>query len=196
MTDVASSINAALGPGTATIDGASGQLVINTGTNTVAFSNDSSNFLAAYEINNFFTGSTSGGLSVSQTIRANPAAINTGTIAATTSIVYTGDNASAIKIMNLQDQAISVDGSAASSLHNRISSLSAQYGLDVGIANQQTAYRETEASSLTQQREAISGVNVDEELIAMMKFQRAYEASAKVISTSNQMLDSLMGILR
>ncbi|MDX8387692.1 MAG: flagellar hook-associated protein FlgK [Ghiorsea sp.] len=195
MADVAASINTALGAGSASVDGPTGQLIINAGANTVAFSNDTSNFLAAYEVNSFFHGSTSGGLSVSQAIKTTPATINTGTITPITSIVYTGDNSAAIQIMNLQDQAISTDGSVASSLHNRISGLSAQYGLDVGIANQQTSYRESEASSLTQQREAISGVNVDEELISMMKFQRAYEASAKVISTSNQMMDSLMGIL-
>ncbi|MDX8383233.1 MAG: flagellar basal body rod C-terminal domain-containing protein, partial [Ghiorsea sp.] len=70
------------------------------------------------------------------------------------------------------------------------------YGLDVEVANQQRDYREAEANSLTQQREAISGVNIDEELVAMMKFQRAYEASAKVITTSNQMMDVLMGMMR
>ena len=37
---------------------------------------------------------------------------------------------------------------------------------------------------------------MDEELVKMMQFQRAYEAAAKVIQTSNQMLDSLMGLIR
>lgn len=42
--------------------------------------------------------------------------------------------------------------------------------------------------------QSISGVNVDEELINLMKFQTAYNANAKIISTIDQMLDTLLGI--
>jgi len=42
--------------------------------------------------------------------------------------------------------------------------------------------------------QSISGVNVDEELINLMKFQTGYNANAKVISTIDQMLDTLLGI--
>ncbi len=194
MNDVATTLNAVVGL-SATVDSA-GRLNIDAGSNTVAFADDTSNFLAAYEINSFFHGSTAGNITLSQPILNDVTSIGTGYIDPTTSLLQTGDNRAAVNIMNLQDTALSVDGSTPASLHERISSLSSRYGLDVGVANQQKSYREAESISLTQQREAISGVNVDEELIAMMKFQRAYEASAKIITTSNQMMDSLMGILR
>jgi len=42
--------------------------------------------------------------------------------------------------------------------------------------------------------QSISGVNIDEELISLMKFQTGYNANAKVISTIDQMLDVLLGI--
>ena len=194
MNDVAASLNAVVGI-SATVDSV-GRLNIDAGANTVAFADDTSNFLAAYEINSFFHGSTAGNITLSQYVQNDVTSIGTGYIDPATSTLQLGDNRAALTIMGLQDTALSVDGSTAASLHERISSLSSRYGLDVGLANQQQSYREAEASSLSQQREAISGVNVDEELIAMLKFQRAYEASAKVISTNNQMLDSLMGILR
>lgn len=194
MNDMATSINAITGL-TATVD-AAGRLNIDAGAGTVAFGDDTSNFLAAYEINSFFHGSASGNLTLSQRIQNDVSSINTGNIDPTTSALQAGDNSAATAMTNLQDVTVSVDGSAAASLHTRVAGLSSRYGLDVGIANQQKSYREAEALSLSQQRDAISGVNVDEELIAMMKFQKAYEASAKIISTSNQMLDSLMGILR
>ncbi len=194
MNDVATALNAVVGI-SATVDSA-GRLNIDPGTNTVAFADDTSNFLAAYEINSFFHGSTAGNITLSQTVLDDVTTLGTGYIDPATSLLQLGDSRAAINIMNLQDTALSVDGSTAASLHERISSLSSRYGLDVGLANQQKSYREAESISLTQQREAISGVNVDEELISMMKFQRAYEASAKIITTNNQMLDSLMGILR
>lgn len=42
--------------------------------------------------------------------------------------------------------------------------------------------------------QSISGVNTDEELANLMKFQSAYGANAKVIATIGQMLDTLLGI--
>ena len=42
--------------------------------------------------------------------------------------------------------------------------------------------------------QSISGVNVDEELVNLMKFQTGYNANAKVISTIDQMLDTLLGL--
>ena len=194
MNDIATSLNAITGV-TATVDSV-GRLNMDAGTNTIAFADDTSNFLAAYEIGSFFHGSTAGNLTLSQAVQNDANTIGTGYVDATTSLLQAGDQRAAAAIMNLQDSAISVDGTTPASLHDRIANLSSQYGLDVGLAGQQKDYRSAEASSLIQQREAVSGVNVDEELIAMMKFQRAYEASAKIISTNNQMLDSLMGILR
>mgnify|MGYP005624701121 CR=1 FL=1 len=44
------------------------------------------------------------------------------------------------------------------------------------------------------QFQSISGVNIDEELVDLMKFKITYSANAKVITTINQMLDALLGI--
>ena len=41
---------------------------------------------------------------------------------------------------------------------------------------------------------SISGVSVDEELANLMKFQSSYSANAKIITTIDQMLDTLLGI--
>ena len=42
--------------------------------------------------------------------------------------------------------------------------------------------------------QSISGVSTDEELTNLMKFQTAYSANAKVITTIDQMLNTLLGI--
>jgi len=39
-------------------------------------------------------------------------------------------------------------------------------------------------------------VNLDEEMVNMMVFQRSYEASAKVVQVADQMLSALMGLIR
>lgn len=194
MNDIATSISAIAGV-TATIDG-NGRLLIDAGTNTVGFTNDTSNFLSVYEINTLFHGDAAGGLTISDAIKSNAALLNTGTIDPVDSTIQVGDNRAAISVMALQNQKISFDGSTTETLHARAAVLSTRYGDDFAIADQQRLYRQTEADSLSRQREAMSGVNVDEELVAMIKYQRAYEAAAKIISTTNQMLDSLLGMIR
>jgi flagellar hook-associated protein 1 FlgK len=43
-------------------------------------------------------------------------------------------------------------------------------------------------------RQQVSGVSLDEEMTNMVKFQHAYNASARVISTINQMLDTVISL--
>lgn len=58
------------------------------------------------------------------------------------------------------------------------------------------SYETTEAlfNTINLEFQSISGVNIDEELTDLMRFQTSYSASAKVITTIDQMLDTLLGI--
>jgi flagellar hook-associated protein 1 FlgK len=47
-------------------------------------------------------------------------------------------------------------------------------------------------SAVRGQRESMSGVSLDEEAAELMKFQRAYQASARVISIIDSMLDTVV----
>ncbi len=195
LNNVATQLNAVPGI-TASVD-AQGRLNITaTGGGSIGFSNDSSNFLAAYEINTFFHGSNASNIALDANIAADANRIAAGAIDPATSAHPPGDNTVALAIFGLQDKAVSVDGTAAASLHNRATTLAIRYGTDVDAAKQGRIFRQAEADSLAAQRQAVSGVNMDEELIAMMKYQRAYQASAKVIQSTNTMLDSLMGLIR
>lgn len=195
MASIAADITALVPGVTASVD-ISGKLLVNGGANTVGFSDDSSNFLAAYQVNSLFQGADAASLSVSNAVQADAGVISTGQIDLLTSGITLGDNRAALLMMGLQNQAISIDGSATTTLSQRTSLLSTKYGNDAVLASQQEVFFKAEADSLNQQRQSFSGVNTDEELVSMIKFQRAYEASAKVIQTSNRMLDSLMGLIR
>jgi flagellar hook-associated protein 1 FlgK len=46
--------------------------------------------------------------------------------------------------------------------------------------------------NLGDMRQSISGVNIDEELANMIRYQHGYNAAARFISTVNSMLDTLM----
>ena len=49
-------------------------------------------------------------------------------------------------------------------------------------------------NTINSEFQSISGVNVDEELADLMKYQASYGANAKVITTIDQMLDTLLGL--
>ncbi|QIK37973.1 flagellar hook-associated protein FlgK [Caldichromatium japonicum] len=51
-------------------------------------------------------------------------------------------------------------------------------------------------ASAQQQREAVSGVNLDEEAANMLRFQQAYRAASQIIATSNAMFDALLSAVR
>jgi len=52
------------------------------------------------------------------------------------------------------------------------------------------------ADMIARQRDSVSGVSLDEEVTDLMKFQRAYQASSRVISVIDTMLESLINIGR
>ncbi|MBX4341144.1 hypothetical protein K4G93_23740, partial [Mycobacterium tuberculosis] len=47
-----------------------------------------------------------------------------------------------------------------------------------------------------QRRQSVSAVSLDEEMTNMIQFQHAYNASAKMISLQDEMLDTIINGLR
>jgi flagellar hook-associated protein 1 FlgK len=49
--------------------------------------------------------------------------------------------------------------------------------------------------NLEMQKASISSVSIDEEMTEIIKFQRSFDASAKLIQIANEMLDQIMGLI-
>jgi flagellar hook-associated protein 1 FlgK len=56
--------------------------------------------------------------------------------------------------------------------------------------------RDSEIQMLKTQQERESGVNIDEELSLMIKYQNAYQGAAKAMQAAQQMYDTLLSIVR
>lgn len=56
--------------------------------------------------------------------------------------------------------------------------------------------RESEVRMLEVQQERVAGVNIDEELSNLIKYQNAYQGAARVMSAGQNMYDTLLSILR
>ncbi|MBU1052866.1 MAG: flagellar hook-associated protein FlgK [Proteobacteria bacterium] len=172
---------------------------------TFAFSEDTSNVLAALGVNTFFTGSTAGDISVSNAISSDINTIAAATVA-NDGTFASGDNGNAISIANIQNQSISIsnwtcdringntEGTATSTLEDYYHSMVGSIGtVSAGISNTK-AFNQVIYSSMSDIRDSISAVSLDEEMTNLIKFQHAYSAAAKLISTADEMLQTLLGM--
>jgi flagellar hook-associated protein 1 FlgK len=71
---------------------------------------------------------------------------------------------------------------------------------NIGLQTQAAQMSRDAESTINQQdiaaRDAVSGVNLDEEAANMLRFQQAYQAAAQIIAVSGQMFDSLLNAVR
>ena len=72
----------------------------------------------------------------------------------------------------------------------------AQLGQALNGTNSQLTNQQIVERMLLRQRDSISGVSLDEEMTDLIKFQRAFEASAKLIVTIDEMLETVMSLKR
>ena len=67
-------------------------------------------------------------------------------------------------------------------------------GADRRLSKTNTEYHSALTEDLYERVNAVSGVNMDEEMSNLIKFQHSYTAAAKLITTADQMLQTLLGM--
>ena len=124
-------------------------------------------------------------------------------------LYYYGLNASKFISIAPSDPADYFDGGSeniSADSANTLQKLSSVFGIsvsnlvsDVGIQVSEWTYTQKAdsavLSNLEDQRNEISGVNLDEEAANLLKYQQLYSASTKVLQTGNQMFNSLLMIM-
>jgi len=163
----------------------SGRLVIDADPGfSFSFEEDSSAVLATMGVNSFFEGTSASTIGVRDDITVMLGRMEGDQFIA---------NGTALEIGNLTD-------TAAQGLNGlSISKFWAQQAQDIAVktssartnANSDRLVRE----SLDGQRAGISGVSIDEESINLLTYQRQYQAAAQVITTTQQMFDTLLSLL-
>jgi flagellar hook-associated protein 1 FlgK len=120
----------------------------------------------------FFTGSTAATLAVN----VSAAALDAGSTAAP------GANDLALAVAGLQ-------GGAADGDYQQ---LVATIGSDAATANRQQTIAQAAVASADNRRQSVNGVSMDEEMTNLVRFQRGYQASARAMTTMDQLLDTLV----
>jgi flagellar hook-associated protein 1 FlgK len=113
-------------------------------------------------------------------------------IAAAASGAASGDNTNALAMADLQN-ATTISGTTFNGYYD---SLVSKIGLDVQASQTTVAQDTAFTQQLTNLQQSNSGVSLDEELTNLVQYQRSYQASAKLITTATQMMDTVLGLIQ
>jgi flagellar hook-associated protein 1 FlgK len=152
---------------------------------SLGFANDTSGALATLGVNTFFTGADASDIGVRQALRDDPQQVVAG--------LESGTNEAALAISSLREGSVERLGDV-SLLESHRRTLERVAVASSGAQTRAEATAQVR-SSLEAQRAAVSGVSVDEESINLLNFQRQYQASARLISTVDQMTQLLLSLV-
>lgn len=145
--------------------------------------------------NNFFTPlasstAASGLISVDASVTNNVRTIAAAQQDPATSGV--ADNRNALLLVALQNSLTMTSGTETFSQNYQ--SMVGSIGVSTATVNQDHENRYNLLNQMDVQREAISGVNMDEEGASIIQFQKAFQAASRVMSVANDLMDTLLKI--
>lgn len=134
----------------------------------------------------FFTGTSATDIDVNATIRSDPRKV----VAA--SQQFPGDNGAALAMVALQDAAIFPPSGGSATLNEAFTNITVGLGSEAAHTLDLASVYSSTVSDLQNRRASVSGVNMDEELSNLMSQQRAYQAASRVITTVDEMMDTII----
>lgn len=103
-----------------------------------------------------------------------------------------GDGSNALEIANLQ-YGLNMGGTQPYSEY--YSAIARDVGTEVLSSEAYYTHQSDMMTQLENQRESVSGVSLDEEMINLIKFQNAYAAAAKLITTADELMQTVLQMI-
>lgn len=158
---------------------------------------DTTGLAAALGLNTFFTGESASTFAVHGDLANNLNLINAGRPNGVGEI-NPGDARTAEDIAKLVSKAVTISTTwnkpTSQTIGDYYASLVTKVGADTAGVKFTAATETAIALDLHDRQEEISGVNLDEEMSNLIKFQASYKAAAKLITTADEMLQVLLGL--
>jgi flagellar hook-associated protein 1 len=163
----------------------SGRLVLDSDPGfSFSFPDDTSGALAVLGVNTFFSGTDASSIAVRDDVEVMLGRMEGDQFVA---------NANAVALGNLQDD--NVDGLGGLSISKFWAQQTQEIAVKTSTARTNANADRLVRESLDGQRAAVSGVSIDEESINLLDYQRQYQAAAQVITTTQQMFDTLLSLV-
>ncbi len=161
--------------------------------------------MAAAGINTLFKGSNSLTMEINEKI-SDTKFIASGKLDSLTGNVTQGDNKNALSMIDLQNTSWTmkqwdyVRGSEAqsslidSTLDDYYNTMVGSIGVKARSIKTSREFADIMVNQMTEQRDAVSAVSLDEEMIKLMKFQHAFSAASKLLTVADEMLTTLLSV--
>ncbi len=144
---------------------------------------DSAGILTTLGINTFFSGIDAGTIKVNTLLTSNPNAL------ATSRTGQPGDTSNLQRFVNLQDEQRMASGTET--MASFFNQMVADVGTQVSSLDQQSSTNQILTTRLREQQQSMSGVNINEEMLNIIKFQQMFQSAAKYVSAVNEMYQQL-----
>jgi flagellar hook-associated protein 1 FlgK len=184
-------INANVANVTAAVSG--GQLSLTAAAGfSFAFADDTSDTLLALGLNTFFSGAGAGSMAVNPVIQADPSKIVAASPAAN-GTVSPGDNTKALALAQLRASKVLSGGTAT--FESYLGAEAAVLGSQIAAAQAGAEAQELLLEQAVTRRSEASGVNLDEEMTALLQAQHAFEAASRYVRALDELLQDLLAQL-
>ena len=109
-----------------------------------------------------------------------------------------GNNSNALALAAVKDMQVpfTTGGGASASVTSYFNAIVSGIGVDVQTFQNASDQGESYVAQLNNLRESNSGVSLDEEMTNMIKYQKAFQGAAKMITTATDMMDIVLGMVR
>ena len=142
----------------------------------------------ALGMRSFFQGDSAGNLAVREDLWDDPRELAAGTTA------LPGDNSIATRLAALRDAGLpELQGQSATVA---LDGLTVEVGAETAAASWSVDQATALSTSLRQQRDSVSGVDLNEELANMLTYQRMFQAASRFLRAADENLQELMTLVR
>lgn len=159
---------------------------------TVAIEDHGTNFPGAIGVSQFFTGTDASNIQVATKYQKDPSLMQGY------SAPIDGNNKVANAMVQLQYNTLNFYTQSGTKVQSTVegyyNSITTKIATDASAASSSYDTNSALYNTIESQYQSISGVNTDEELSNLIVFQSSYSANAKIITTIDEMLNTLLGI--
>lgn len=158
---------------------------------TFAIEDNGTNFAGVTGVSRFFDGDSAKNITLNREIQDDATAIRGFKSA------VQGDNQTALAMVELQFSSISFkngDDTYSDTLYGNYDTLATRVGAKTNAVILSNDTITAQYNAIKQEHDSISKVSIDEEMANLICYQTSYGAAAKIITTIDQMMTTLLGL--